>query len=214
MTKLFLGIGVGPGIGYETALKFAREGYKTIIAARNLSRLENLASKIKEITGNDSKAVRMDVVNIDEISELGKQYANEISVLHYNAAIVHSENLDQMSLTSLKQDIDVGITGALAAIKVFAPSMIAKQSGTILLTGGGLSYNPHPAYLALGVAKAGIRSMTEALFDELKKSHVHIASMNVARAVLPDTKEAREIGELFWKLHNQNETEWNREISY
>lgn len=33
--KTFLSIGSGPGIGLDTAIRFAREGYRVILTSRN-----------------------------------------------------------------------------------------------------------------------------------------------------------------------------------
>lgn len=175
MEKTFLSIGAGPGIGLATAIRFAKEGYHPVLACRTATKLATLAEEIHKSTGVKAETIVFDAANMAQMAALGQRIAERVDVLHYNAAIVHAESLAAATLDSLEMDISVGVTGALAAIKIFAPAMIRRGRGSILLTGGMLAHNPHPDYLALGVAKAGIRNMAHALFGELALKNVHIA---------------------------------------
>ena len=47
MAGLFLGIGAGPGIGLSTARRFATEGFRVVLAARKVERLEALADDLR-----------------------------------------------------------------------------------------------------------------------------------------------------------------------
>lgn len=213
MERVFLCIGAGPGIGLATAMKFAREGFRVALCARNQDRLEQLALEIKKETGQLAETVRMDAGDFQQFPELKKRLG-DVDVLHYNAAIVHAQTLEQASYADLREDIAVGVSGALYAIKTFAPAMLARRTGAILLTGGALALHPLPQYLALGIAKAGIRNMAEALFADFRKNDVHIASVTVAAAVAPNSREAQEVSEIFWKLYGQAPAEWSWNVDY
>lgn len=79
---------------------------------------------------------------------------------------------------------------------------------------GGFALYPHPDFLSLSIGKAGIRNLTLGLFEPLKEQGIHIASVTVSTVVSPDSKEAKDVGELFWELHNQPVDEWTAEVSY
>ena len=211
MEKTFLSIGTGPGIGLATVLRFAKEGYRPVLACRTVEKLTALAEELHNSTGVKTDTIVLDAANMAQMAALGQRYSEGVDVLHYNAAIVHAESLAAATLESLEMDIRVGVIGALAAIKTFAPAMIRRGRGSILLTGGILAHNPHPEYLALGVAKAGIRNMAHALFGELASKNVHIACVNVTRAVGPRSQEASTVAEVFWRLHNQPQGQWTCE---
>ena len=57
MNGLFVGIGAGPGMGVSTAAWFAHEGFDLVLAARDISKLEQLAQKIRKQTGRKVEAV-------------------------------------------------------------------------------------------------------------------------------------------------------------
>jgi len=213
MDKVFLCIGAGPGIGLATAMKFAQQGFRVVLGARNLERLGQLAEEIKNATGNSVEIAQIDAGDFQQFVELKKRIG-DVDALHFNAAIVHAQTLIEATYQDIGQDIAVGISGALYALKTFAPAMLARKSGTILLTGGILALHPLPQYLALGVAKAGIRNMTEALFGDFRKNNVHIASVTVAEAVAPHSEESREVAEIFWKLYLQKREEWSWNEDY
>ncbi|WP_165064384.1 SDR family NAD(P)-dependent oxidoreductase [Desulfovibrio sp. ZJ200] len=212
MKKIFLSIGTGPGIGLSTAIRFAKEGFHPVLTARNPERLRGLADEVRQATGQEAEAVRLDAGDHRQLVALAERYAI-VDVLHYNAAIVHGQSLSQAEYANLAEDVLVGITGCLYALKAFAPAMLARKAGTILLTGGRLALRPAPEYRALGVAKAGIRNMTEALFADFAKQNVHIASVNVTKAVFPRSPEAAHVAELNWKLHSQPQGQWTWEES-
>lgn len=213
MAKSFLCLGAGPGIGLATAMKFGREGFRIVLGARNRQRLSELATKIKAETGQPVETACVDVGDYAQVRDL-KNNIGDVDVLHFNAAIVHSSTLLEEDYANIEEDIRVGISGGLYAIKTFAPAMLAKKSGAILLTGGVLALKPVPEYITLGIAKAGIRNMTETLFEDFRQNNIHIANITVSAAVAPNSIEAAEIAELFWKIYRQPKESWTWNEDY
>jgi short-subunit dehydrogenase len=212
MSKLYVGIGIGPGMGLSTAERFAREGYDVVITGRDKGRLDRFAERLAADTGRKVEAVALDVNDLPAIQHLAGTYAESTVVLHYNAASMHNTSIFDSSIESLDHDIRVDITGALVAIKAFTASMKERKQGTVLLTGGGFALSPSAAYLTLSVGKAGIRAMAEALFPELAKSGIHIATVTVAKVVSAGSHDAIAAAEAFWNLHSQPMDAWSWEF--
>jgi short-subunit dehydrogenase len=214
--KNFLSIGTGPGMGYETAARFAREGFRIILSARNVEKSEELARKLKD-KGFSVECRRVDASSAESIADLMSGVQKEfgdIDVIHYNAAAMRQNTIDAQPAASFNEDLAVNIGGALAATKAAAAEMIKRKNGTILLTGGGFALAPHPEFLSLSIGKAGIRALVMGLFEPLKQENVHIATVTVSASVAPDSKEAQDVGELFWQLHQQPVDEWTFETNY
>lgn len=219
MSPLFLSIGTGPGIGLQTAIRFAREGFHPVLAARRPDRLAPLAEELRRSTGREADVLAVDAADPAQIMALAERYGMErcgqaVGVVHYNAAIVHGQSLAEADYRDLDQDIRTGISGALYTLKAFAPAMLARREGTLLLTGGVLALHPFAEYLTLGIAKAGIRNMTEALFEGFAGRNVHIATVTVSSAIAPRSPEAAAVADLFWSLHSQPKARWTWEEVY
>lgn len=212
MRKLYVGIGIGPGMGLSTAERFAREGYDVVMTARNRSKIDQLAERLSRDAGGKVEAVALDASDLSAIQELADAHGESTTVLHYNAASMHNTSIFDASVESLANDITVDITGALVTIKAFTAFMKKNRQGTVLLTGGGFALSPSPEYLTLSVGKAGIRSMAEALFPELAKSGIHIATVTVAKVVSAGSSDAEAAAEAFWNLHNQPPGAWSWEV--
>ena len=71
--------GATSGIGYETALAIAGQGYKTVLVSRTKERLERSKQDIIEETGNEN--VSYFVADLSLISDI-KRVANEIKQAH------------------------------------------------------------------------------------------------------------------------------------
>lgn len=214
--KTFLSIGSGPGMGFATAERFAKEGFQIVLSARNTAKVEALAAQLR------AKGYAADVAIVDSgdpasiaalIAGVEAKHG-AIDVLHYNAASMRKATIAEQPAETFNTDLAVNIGGALAAAKAVAQGMAQRSSGSILLTGGGFALQPSPDYLSLSIGKAGIRALAQGLFDSLKDQGVHVATVTVAAFVDPGSKAAEAVGNLFWKLHTQPKGSWTVEETY
>ncbi|RZA29366.1 MAG: SDR family NAD(P)-dependent oxidoreductase [Proteobacteria bacterium] len=130
----------------------------------------------------------------------------------YNAAALRfGPTISELDPETFDEDVQIGISSAMRAIKAALPPMVVKKKGTILLTGGNLSDTPHPMALTLSVAKAGIRATGKALFEMLKDQGVHIATLTVSTGVTPGSEEARQVGQAYWEIHTASQDAWQYE---
>nr|WP_108610684.1 SDR family NAD(P)-dependent oxidoreductase [Aminobacter sp. MSH1] len=213
---LFLGIGAGPGMGFETAKRFAKEGFKVVLSARDNVRTGDLAALLRA-DGYDAVAKPVDAADPSSVSKLVAEVETQhghVDVLHYNAAALRKATLLEQPTETFNADLATNIGGGLACVKAVAPGMSKRGSGTILMTGGFFALSPNPDFLSLSIGKAGIRAMTLGLFDSLKEQGIHIATVTVAAFVDPGSKEASDVGQEFWKLHSQPKDQWIAETTY
>jgi short-subunit dehydrogenase len=86
MRKLFIRIGVGPGMGASTAERFAREEFDIFLTARNKNRVLELADAIAKKTGVKAAALELDASNLKAMAEFAEKYGSSADVVHFNAA--------------------------------------------------------------------------------------------------------------------------------
>jgi short-subunit dehydrogenase len=214
--KTFLSIGAGPGIGFATAERFAKEGFGVVLAARTIAKTRELAERLI------SKGYKADVRKVDAsdpggVAELVAEVQNKhgsIDVLHYNAASARKATLSEQPRDSFNGDLTVNIGGALVAAQAVAPKMEQQKSGAILLTGGGFALAPSPDFLSISIGKAGIRALARGLFEPFRDKGIHVATVTVCMLVSPGSQEAASVAEQFWHLYSQPKDSWTVEANY
>jgi len=214
--RTFLSIGSGPGMGFATAERFAREGFEIVLSARNAAKTEELAERLKA-KGYKAEARAVDTSDPSRVSDLVAEVERQhgrIDVLHYNAASMRRATLAEQPAETFNADLAVNIGGAQAAAQAVAPSMLERGSGSILLTGGGFALQPSPDYLSLSIGKAGIRALAQGLFESFQARGVHVATVTVAAFVDAGSNDAEAVAELFWQLHSQPKGSWTVEATY
>src|ERR1700716_2067809 len=215
MAGLFLGIGVGPGIGLSTARRFAAEGFPVVLTARNVERLEGLANDLRQGPNAGVEIASVDCSDSLRVGELVDRYAADLEVIHYNAAVIRAQTLQQQSLASIAENIEVDIASALVAVRQAGAAMASsRRGGSILLTGGILGVKPVSNLLTLSVGKAGLRCAAEALFPDFAAQGVHIAVLTIATGIAPGSKRAEAVAEAFWHLHAQPRDQGVWEANY
>src|SRR5215471_13024197 len=128
--KTFLSIGAGPGMGFATAERFAKEGFQVVLAARSVAKTQELAERLmkkgykadaRQVDSGDPKGIA------ELVAEVQKQHGS-IDVLHYNAASTRRATLSEQPRDSFTDDLAVNIGGALVAAQAVAPKMEEQKS--------------------------------------------------------------------------------------
>jgi short-subunit dehydrogenase len=214
--KTFLSIASGPGIGTATANRFAKEGFRVVLASRDPAKLDARAEHLKakgyavEIKAVDAG----DLASIAAVIREAEAQFGAIDVLHFNAASMHSATIESQPADTFVQDLTINIGAALVATQAAARGMLKRGDSAILLTGGAFAVSPHPDYLSLSIGKAGIRTLLHALFSGFKERGVHIASVTVATIVAAESVEAAGVTQAFWDLYNEPRGAWSAEVTY
>ena len=89
--RIALITGASRGIGRAVALRFAKEGAKLILVARNKAALEEVDDEIKEITGSSATLVPLNMTDYDGVDKLGgaiHERFGKLDILIGNAAIL------------------------------------------------------------------------------------------------------------------------------
>lgn len=214
--KTFLSIGTGPGIGFETALRFARERFRVIVSARDQQRTQALVERL-ERDGYEAHARFVDASDAGSVAQLISAVETQfqtIDVVHYNAANLRQATIVDQPSTSFNADLAVNIGGALAATQAVMAGMVKRGVGTILHTGGGFALYLSAEFLSLSIGKAGIRALVLGLFESLKLQGVHIGTVTVAANIAPESPQVAAVAEHFWELHQQSINEWSPEVMF
>jgi len=132
--KVAIVTGAGQGLGEAIAIRLAQEGCKVTLADINLSSVEIVAQRIKEIKGN-SLPLEVDVTNSNQVKSMVKETATEfgrLDILVENAGIVKSYELTRFPEEDWRRIIEVNLAGYFLTAKEAAKVMKKQKSGVII----------------------------------------------------------------------------------
>eukprot|EP01017_Pseudomicrothorax_dubius_P041231 TRINITY_DN6571_c0_g1_i1.p1 TRINITY_DN6571_c0_g1~~TRINITY_DN6571_c0_g1_i1.p1 ORF type:complete len:326 (-),score=69.43 TRINITY_DN6571_c0_g1_i1:92-1069(-) len=135
--------GASDGIGKQFCFSLARRNFNIVLIARNQSKLERVASEIREAYEN--VATRIIVANFDDAAEKGfidniqSQLSDlDISILINNVGIFPPSTFSEASLNEVHSTLTVNIYPMVLLSRVLIPQMLRRQkkSGIINLSSG------------------------------------------------------------------------------
>ncbi len=200
-------VAAGPGLGRAVALRFAREGAAVGLVARSTDRLEDL---VAEVSDAGARAVATAAADVGDETALRRALAalrgelGDATVLVYNGSAYVEGSVTVVSPDDLRLAFDVGVVGALVAAQEVAPAMRADGRGTVLLTGSVAADRASTSAAAVGVAKAGLRSLARSLHKELAGDGIRVTTVTIDGVLSgPKALDVDEIADLYLRLHTQ-----------
>lgn len=183
VNKVAIVTGASSGIGYATALLFAREGAKVVVSARRQSELEALVAKI-EAFGGQAVAVTGDVKDeslAKSLVDVAVTRFGGLDIAFNNAGLVgEMAPVADLSLAGWRETLDTNLTGAFLGAKYQVPAMIARGSGSLIFTSSFVGHTVGmPGMAAYAASKAGLIGLTQVLATELGAKGIR------ANAILP-----------------------------
>jgi NAD(P)-dependent dehydrogenase (short-subunit alcohol dehydrogenase family) len=170
--------GAGQGIGEAIAVAYAREGAKVIITGRTLSKLEEVAAKIKAEGGealplNALAGNRQDAEKTvgEAISRWGR-----IDILANNAH-TFTDYLpieDPRMEENILVDMQSAFLGSLQLMQCCFPHMRDNGGGSILNFGSSYGIRCEPGFLAYASSKESIRVLTRTAAKEWGKYKIRV----------------------------------------
>jgi len=173
--------GASSGIGAVYADRFAHRGHDLVLVARDLARLDALATRLRAETGVSIETVRADLTDADDLARIETWLRNDatIGVLVNNAgAALHGGLLDQ-SGADVAGLIALNVTAVARLAAAVAPRFAAAGEGAIINIGSVVGLAPELGMTVYGATKAFVLYLTQGLNLELGAKGVY------AQAVLP-----------------------------
>jgi short-subunit dehydrogenase len=161
--------GCSSGIGYETALMLARNGFHTFATMRNTKKLDSLEEIIKK-ERLDLSIRELDVnddTSIENTINCVKKEANRIDVLINNAGYGLVGFFEDLTLDEIRNQFETNFFGVLNITKKIIPIMRLQKSGIIINVSSGAGQVGFPGISAYVSTKFAIEGFSESLMYEL-----------------------------------------------
>lgn len=168
--KVAIVTGIGPGLGRDIALRFAEQGARLALGARNAERLERVAAEARS-RGADVIAVPTDVTDRQACGRLVDATIERFGGVDVLVQNGHADGDYRPVTESDPEDwraiMEVNFFGALHLSQLVADSMAARGDGRIILVNTGASTDPPPTLGAYAASKAALASLVRTLAVEL-----------------------------------------------
>ena len=180
--KIVLITGASGGIGAATALAFAGEGARLLLAARRAGKLAEVASQALERGAAAVHSIDLDVRNRlavqRAIDELPPDWA-EIDVLVNNAGL--SRGLDKLytgRIEDWEEMIDTNVKGLLYVTRAVVPGMVVRKRGHVVTLGSIAGEMVYPGGAVYCGSKAAARAINDGLRVDLLGTPVRVTSVD------------------------------------
>lgn len=173
--------GASSGIGATYAERLAKRGYDLLLVARDLSRLENLAARLREESGVKVEVLRADLTQRADLTSVEQRLREDssITLLLNNAGVAFNGTLAEADSEGLDTLIQLNIV-ALTRLASAAAAGFGKQGrGAIINIGSVVALIPEQFNAAYAASKAYVLSLTQSLNAEVSGLGVQV------QAVLP-----------------------------
>ena len=176
MEKIAVVTGSSSGIGFETSLALAREGYFTYATMRDLSKAEEI-KKISEDEALPLKVIELDVDNEQSAEKAIKSIIDEkgrIDVLVNNAGWGLWGTAEDVSLDEFREQFETNFFSVVRIIQKVAPVMRKQGSGNIVnisSVAGRIGFPVSTAYIS---SKFALEGLSESIRFELGQFGVNV----------------------------------------
>jgi len=172
--------GASAGIGEETAVLFAQKGWRVIVAARRLERLEGLAKKLLKQNAPELVVLKLDVTDKHSVKEFASKTLEitqgKIDVLFNNAGLALGvDHISSGSVSDWETMIDTNVTGLLRVTREFLPAMLSKNYGHVINMGSIASTEVYEGGSVYCATKHAVRAITKTMRLELNGTPIRVS---------------------------------------
>ena len=172
MSKSAVIVGAGSGNSAAFARALAADGYRVVLAARNISKLEPLCAEIS------AQAVTCDATSVESVADLFKsveQSVGKAEVVLYNASAYTAGSIADLDPELVLDSLMQTAYGAFLVAQQAVVAMQALGGGALFFTGATASVKGFPNFAPFAMGKFALRGLAQSLARELGPQNIHVA---------------------------------------
>lgn len=220
--KVAVIVGAGSGLSAALARRFAKEGFRIALAARDTAKLAALADETgaKTYICDVSQAAAVDKLFDAVQADLGTP-----DVAIFNAARRARGPIQDLDPDEVRAAILTTAFGGFLVGRAAAKRMVAAGRGTIFFTGASAGVKGFPQSAPFAMGKFGLRGLAQSMARELQPQNIHVVHvvvdggiMNPERGRLANERgpdgflDPNAIADTYFHLHSQHRSAWSWEI--
>ncbi|WP_197379365.1 SDR family NAD(P)-dependent oxidoreductase [Mycolicibacterium mengxianglii] len=209
-TGALIVVGAGPGVGAAAARRFAVEGHRVGLVARDPERLADLgrslsadgitiATAAADVT--DTPALEGALAGLtDELGDVDTMLFSPRPSLSWIKPVLETTGEDVAAALALN------VVAATTAVRAVLGPMLGRGSGSLLFTTGGAALEPHRDRAVSGIAYAAESVWVRMLHDALAPKGVLAAQLTIVGGIGPDQRHhPAAVAEQLWQLRTNRD---------
>jgi NAD(P)-dependent dehydrogenase (short-subunit alcohol dehydrogenase family) len=182
--KVALITGGSAGIGRATAIAFAREGAKVVVASRRIKEGEETVQLVKK-AGSDGFFIKTDVAKAADVRAMVEKTIATYGRLDYafnNAGVIEEKPgpLVEQSEETFGRIMDINVKGVWLSMKYEIPEMLKRGGGAIVNMSSVAGVVGFPGLGIYIASKHAVIGLTKSAAVEYSKLGVRINAVNPA----------------------------------
>ena len=215
-------VGAGSGLSASLARRFAKDGFRVALAARNTEKLAGLARDTK------AKAYRCDASDAAEVEALFDGVSRDFGVpevVIFNASRRARGPIAELDPEEVKAAILTSAYGGFLVGRKAAQLMVPAGRGTIFFTGASAGVKGFPLSAPFAMGKFGLRGLAQSMARELHPQNIHVVHVVVDGGIANPERgrmgnergsdgflDPDAIAETYFQLYAQHRSAWSWEI--
>jgi short-subunit dehydrogenase len=175
--KVFVVTGGGSGIGRSVVLNLLTKGSR--VAALDLN--EESLNALMEYVGTKKEYISIHTANVTDLSriqmlpeEIIEKHQQIDGIIHCAGIIQPFIDINDLDYQKIRMVMEVNFFGTIHMVKTFLPYLLKRPEAHILNVSSMGGFLPVPGQSVYGASKAAVKLLTEALYAELKDTHVGV----------------------------------------
>lgn len=216
-------VGVGEGLSASLARRLRKEGYRLVLAARDIEKIAGLAEE------TNARRVACDGSSPEDVEALFSGLPGPLRVAIYNPSARQRGPVAELDPEQVRQSLEVTAFGAFLVGRAAARVMLEQEQeegvrGTILFTGASAGVKGFPQSAPFAMGKFAQRGLAQSMARELHPQGIHVAWVNIDGAIRnPGRTEPAEkpgsmldpdaIAQNYLSLIRQDRSTWSNELT-
>ena len=174
--KVAVVTGSSTGIGYETSLALANNGYFTYATVRDIQKSKEI-ERIAHVKNIPLKIIEMNVDNDNSVKDTIEKITSEygrIDILVNNAGYGLFGALEDLEINEIKKQFETNVFGIMRVIKNVLPAMRLQRTGIIVNISSISGLAGIPSQSAYAGTKFAVEGLSESLSYELEPFGIKI----------------------------------------
>jgi NAD(P)-dependent dehydrogenase (short-subunit alcohol dehydrogenase family) len=177
--KVAIITGAARGIGEATAILFAREGAKVVVADKRQEEGEKVTKQIKD-EGGEAIFVRVDITDENQVKDMVetavKTYGT-VNVLVNNAGVFVLNDVHEITNEQYDLVMNTDVRGYFWCSKYVIPHMIKAGGGSIIMNSSASAFVADPDLAIYCAAKAAVNGLVRGMALDYGGNNIRVNSV-------------------------------------